>query len=157
MVSKLTAWVTVILSNLVSSVVVNEAVVLSSTELCACTVTPISEDCRAESANAHCAAVARSDIFAPQSWIILPVGQSNVAILSSTALAGHVTSPEPPVTAVRGLHGVPAPVIVTQSTDICTIGFAGSVLSVFNHVTDSTAQPPPHVIGVSANSLLEGL
>lgn len=69
--------------------------------------------------------------------------RSKAAKLLSTALAGHVTSPEPHVTAVRGLQGVPRPVIVEPSTDILTIGLAGSVLSVSNHVTVSTEPPPP--------------
>lgn len=54
--------------------------------------------------------------------------------------AGQCTSPVPSQTATRGLQGVPRPVTVTQSTEILTIGLAGSVLSVFNHVTVST--PP---------------
>lgn len=112
----------------------------------------MSDDCRAVSALVPCAEVAKEEAEEPESFISLPVVVSKAAKLESIALAGHVTSPEPPQTATRGLVGVPAPVTVIPSTEICTIGLAGSVLSVFNQVTVSTEPPPPHgLFGLSRN------
>ena len=65
---------------------------------------------------------------------------------SEPDIATLVTVQDPPVTATSGSHGVPAPVMVVPSTESCTIGLAGSVLSVFNHVTESTHPPPPHPV-----------
>lgn len=99
--------------------------------------------CRAESAKAPCAAVAKEAGEEDEFLIIFPVVPSNNAILPSVALAGQCTSPVPSQTATRGLHGVPAPVTVTPSTDIWIIGLVGSVLSVFKPVTPTTAPLPP--------------
>lgn len=85
--------------------------------------------------------------------IIFPVVRSKAAKLLFTAEAGQWTSPVPSQTASKGFHGVPSPVIVLP-TDILTIGLAGSVLSVFNHVTVSTEPPPVSSAQAVSKSLL---
>lgn len=62
--------------------------------------------------------VAQSAIVIPLFCIILPVVESYRAIALSVELAGQCTSPVPSQTATSGSHGVPAPVTVTQSTEI---------------------------------------
>jgi len=86
--------------------------------------------------------------------MILPVVRSYLAIALSVELAGQWTSPVPSQTATRGLQGVPAPVTVTQSTDILIIGLAGSVLSTFRPVTLATEPPPVSSVHSVSKSLL---
>ena len=86
--------------------------------------------------------------------IIFPVVKSKAAKLLFTAEAGQCTSPVPSQTATSGLAGVPKPVTVTPSTEILTIGLAGSVLSVFRPVTVSTEPPPVSSAQAVSKSLL---
>ena len=58
-------------------------------------------------------------------------------IAAAAAKSIKLLVPPPPL-ATKGSAAVPLPVIVEPSTDICTIGLAGSVLSVFNPVTEAT-------------------